>query len=215
MGLIAGITAPANRTMGHSGAFRSSFGGDISAGDKVKAWQRAGIQTVLHPGQFGEGMKQLLNGVGKVDLGKASHGDQQVFHMQFHHLISQFLMNELDTRDTYPAYTPADGKSTTTAQFPRSTISNLPRRGNQALENSENIRFHHPPLPASLTHPPIQVRYPASAPQRDPQARRPSIHKLRTLPLNLPASPFPMHYSILPNRLFPATLPSHPIRLRP
>lgn len=85
MGLIAGITAPANRTMGHSGAFRSSFGGDISAEEKLKAWQRAGIQTVLHPGQFGEGMKQLLNGAGKVNLGKASHGAQQVIYMQLNY----------------------------------------------------------------------------------------------------------------------------------
>lgn len=62
IGLIAGVTAPLDRTMGHSGAFTSSLMGDVAAREKVKAWQRAGIETVTHPGQFGDGMLRLLGG---------------------------------------------------------------------------------------------------------------------------------------------------------
>ncbi|KAF8417028.1 alpha subunit of gdp-forming succinate-CoA ligase [Tirmania nivea] len=53
VGLIAGIAAPSNRTMGHSGAFASSFMGDVSTEDKLKAFKHAGIESITHPGQAG------------------------------------------------------------------------------------------------------------------------------------------------------------------
>ena len=52
--------------------------GDISAADKVKAWEEAGIQTVIHPGQFGDGMKRLLGTIGKPYSRNNLYQNQQV-----------------------------------------------------------------------------------------------------------------------------------------
>jgi succinyl-CoA synthetase alpha subunit len=47
IGFIAGRTAPAGRRMGHAGAIISGAGG--TAGDKVQAFDRAGIAVMQRP----------------------------------------------------------------------------------------------------------------------------------------------------------------------
>ncbi|KAF8474652.1 hypothetical protein BDZ91DRAFT_774595 [Kalaharituber pfeilii] len=65
------------KTMSHSGAFASSLMGDISARDKQRVWIAAGVELVMHPGQFGEGMLRLLKA--KTDVARrAGLSRQQV-----------------------------------------------------------------------------------------------------------------------------------------
>ncbi|RMJ21097.1 Succinyl-CoA [Aspergillus sp. HF37] len=61
MGVVAGRNAPPGRIMGHAGAWAAP--GEPDAVAKSKALERAGVVTVSHPEQLGEGMKTLL-GVG-------------------------------------------------------------------------------------------------------------------------------------------------------
>jgi len=58
MALIAGVQAPADRIMGHSGAMVRAD--ESSAKAKIKTLEDAGVTIVNHPSKFGEGMKQLL-----------------------------------------------------------------------------------------------------------------------------------------------------------
>lgn len=63
MGVVAGRNAPPGRIMGHAGAWAAP--GEPDAVAKSKALERAGVFTVSHPEQLGDGMKTLLdNGVG-------------------------------------------------------------------------------------------------------------------------------------------------------
>lgn len=57
VGMVAGRTAPKGKVMGHAGAIS---GGSVSAKDKVRAMQDAGIIVPAHPGEIGEVMKALL-----------------------------------------------------------------------------------------------------------------------------------------------------------
>ncbi|RDA84382.1 hypothetical protein CP532_2581 [Ophiocordyceps camponoti-leonardi (nom. inval.)] len=56
--LVAGQTAPRERTMGHAGARLSSR--DSTAGEKTEALRRAGAVVVENPGVMGARMKELL-----------------------------------------------------------------------------------------------------------------------------------------------------------
>ncbi|KAK5457163.1 hypothetical protein LTS15_004944 [Exophiala xenobiotica] len=59
VGMVTGRTAPKGRTMGHAGAI-SGGGSSVTAEDKVKAMQDAGIVVPVHPGEIGPVMKELL-----------------------------------------------------------------------------------------------------------------------------------------------------------
>lgn len=63
VGMVTGRTAPEGRTMGHAGAV-SGGGGSLSAEDKVRAMQDAGIIVPVHPGEIGPVMKRLLQQAG-------------------------------------------------------------------------------------------------------------------------------------------------------
>jgi succinyl-CoA synthetase alpha subunit len=63
VGMVTGRTAPKGRTMGHAGAI-SGGGASVSAEDKVRAMERAGIIVPVHPGQIGVVMKELLAELG-------------------------------------------------------------------------------------------------------------------------------------------------------
>lgn len=56
--MIAGITAPPGKTMGHAGALLSPR--DASAKAKANALRDAGAVVVPHPGLMGSEMKKLL-----------------------------------------------------------------------------------------------------------------------------------------------------------
>ncbi|RDA95717.1 hypothetical protein CP533_1127 [Ophiocordyceps camponoti-saundersi (nom. inval.)] len=56
--LVAGQTAPRERTMGHAGARLTAR--DVTATDKADALRRAGAVVVAHPGVMGSKMKELL-----------------------------------------------------------------------------------------------------------------------------------------------------------
>lgn len=58
--IIGGINAPADRIMGHAGAF--VLPGEPSALDKIKALEDAGAAIVNHPSRFGPVLKGLLAG---------------------------------------------------------------------------------------------------------------------------------------------------------
>lgn len=58
VGMVTGRTAPKGRTMGHAGAISGSS--SITAEDKVRAMQDAGIVVPVHPGEIGPLMKRLL-----------------------------------------------------------------------------------------------------------------------------------------------------------
>lgn len=58
VGMVAGRTAPKGRTMGHAGAI--SGGSGVSAEDKVKAMEDAGIVVPVHPGEIGPVMRMLM-----------------------------------------------------------------------------------------------------------------------------------------------------------
>ncbi|MBM3492156.1 MAG: succinate--CoA ligase subunit alpha [Alphaproteobacteria bacterium] len=58
VGFIAGVTAPPGRRMGHAGAIIS--GGKGTAGDKMEAMRRAGIEVAQSPARIGETMAALL-----------------------------------------------------------------------------------------------------------------------------------------------------------
>ncbi|CCG84900.1 protein of unknown function [Taphrina deformans PYCC 5710] len=58
VGLIAGHTAPEDKVMGHAGALRRS--GDLTALDKSRALEEAGVSIVRHTGLLGSRMKALL-----------------------------------------------------------------------------------------------------------------------------------------------------------
>lgn len=56
--MVAGHTAPRDKTMGHAGAILSPL--DVTAADKAEALRRAGAVVVPHPGVMGVRMKELL-----------------------------------------------------------------------------------------------------------------------------------------------------------
>lgn len=56
--MVAGMTSPQGKTMGHAGAILSP--GDVSAVAKSKALEDAGAIVVPHPGVMGSEMKKLL-----------------------------------------------------------------------------------------------------------------------------------------------------------
>lgn len=64
VGMVTGRTAPKGRTMGHAGAI--SGGNSVSAEDKVKAMEAAGVVVPVHPGEIGPLMKRLLQGAGQL-----------------------------------------------------------------------------------------------------------------------------------------------------
>jgi succinyl-CoA synthetase alpha subunit len=59
-GFIAGLTAPAGRTMGHAGAVIS--GGRGGAESKIEAMQRAGIRVSKSPARIGVTLREVLGG---------------------------------------------------------------------------------------------------------------------------------------------------------
>lgn len=56
--MVAGRTAPREKTMGHAGAILSPL--DVTAADKAEALRRAGAIIVPHPGVMGIKMLELL-----------------------------------------------------------------------------------------------------------------------------------------------------------
>jgi succinyl-CoA synthetase alpha subunit len=58
LGFIAGQTAPPGKRMGHAGAIIS--GGSGTAGEKVAAFEAAGIQVVFEPQEVADRLKAVL-----------------------------------------------------------------------------------------------------------------------------------------------------------
>ncbi|KAF4592250.1 succinate-CoA ligase (alpha subunit) [Ophiocordyceps camponoti-floridani] len=56
--MVAGLTAPRGRTMGHAGAILTPR--DATAGEKADALRGAGAVVVAHPGEMGVRMRELL-----------------------------------------------------------------------------------------------------------------------------------------------------------
>jgi succinyl-CoA synthetase alpha subunit len=59
VGFIAGLTAPAGRTMGHAGAIVS--GGKGGAEDKIESMKSAGITISESPADIGKTLLEKLN----------------------------------------------------------------------------------------------------------------------------------------------------------
>jgi succinyl-CoA synthetase alpha subunit len=64
VGFIAGLTAPAERRMGHAGAIVSKGKGD--APSKIRAMEKVGIRVSKSPAQIGKTMLEVMKERGLV-----------------------------------------------------------------------------------------------------------------------------------------------------
>ncbi|MEM7209186.1 MAG: succinate--CoA ligase subunit alpha [Pseudomonadota bacterium] len=60
LGYIAGLTAPKGRRMGHAGAIVSGAG--ESAAEKVEILRDCGVEVIVRPSEFAEGVQKVLAG---------------------------------------------------------------------------------------------------------------------------------------------------------
>jgi succinyl-CoA synthetase alpha subunit len=61
--MVAGLTSPVGRTMGHAGAIQTTL--DVPADVKARALEEAGAVLVPHPGMMGSVMASLLKNEGQ------------------------------------------------------------------------------------------------------------------------------------------------------
>ena len=72
MGLVAGVEAPQNKMMGHSGAICSGLSGNATR--KITSLRNAGVIMTDHPAKFGDSMKRLLDGVPVESILSSNYG---------------------------------------------------------------------------------------------------------------------------------------------
>ncbi|KAK4993904.1 hypothetical protein LTR50_000118 [Elasticomyces elasticus] len=158
--VVGGVQAPPGRMMGHAGAWAAP--GELTAAEKRKALESAGVTMVDHPEKFGNVMKTLLNQAGR-DVSKIQQSASQNQRRGYHTARRLPKRPALASKKSFPLTAPSQQR-------------HLHIEGEKA---ATLLTKYDPSFPISSTTPPSDGHYISVTVDRS--ARRPAIYASPTI----------------------------------